>query len=372
MENRESINMDLHLINGFLGSGKTTAIIAAAKEMIQAGKKVGIVTNDKGQFQVDTAFFQSNNIATRQVTGGCFRCSFSEFEDKISQLQESTFPDVIFAESVGSCVDLVNTIFSPLQQNDKLNLDKMTFSVFVDIRLFQRWVHNITLPFSERIIYLFRKQIEEGEFLILNKSDLLSRDEQKDVLSIAARKFPEKEIFLQNSLDQSGVQPWLNGLIHQQPVKAQPGFLVDYPMYKGGEKEMAWFDQKFVINSLTPEAFKPALIKLITLLLASLQKEEVFIGHIKLFLSSAEGGTKISFTTADFLEQPGSLKWQHSVPEVSSTSLNVMLNARVAMKAEDFVKIVKHAIHALEVDPQIHVHYEEGSSYNPEMSMNRP
>ncbi len=364
--------MDLHLINGFLGSGKTTAIIAAAKEMIQAGKKVGIVTNDKGQFQVDTAFFQSNNIATRQVTGGCFRCSFSEFEDKIAQLQESTFPDVIFAESVGSCVDLVNTIFSPLQQNDNLNFNKMTFSVYVDIRLFQRWVNNITLPFSERIIYLFRKQIEEGEFIILNKSDLLSSDEKKDVLTIATRKFPEKEIFLQNSLNPSSVKPWLNSLSCQEPVKAQPGFVVDYSMYKGGEKEMAWFDQKLVINSVSPKAIKPAVINLITLLLASLQKEEVFIGHIKLFLSTSEGGTKISFTTADFLELPGLLKWKHSVPEVSSTSISVMLNARVAMKAEEFEKIVKHAVYQIGIDPQIHVHYEEGSSYNPQMSMNRP
>ena len=76
--------MKLHIINGFLGSGKTTAIITATKSLIQLGKTVGIVTNDKGQFQVDTAFFQSSHIPTRQVTGGCFRCSFSEFEEKMT------------------------------------------------------------------------------------------------------------------------------------------------------------------------------------------------------------------------------------------------------------------------------------------------
>ena len=53
-----NLPMELHVINGFLGSGKTTAIIAAAKILIQQGKIVGVVTNDKGQFQVDNAFFE--------------------------------------------------------------------------------------------------------------------------------------------------------------------------------------------------------------------------------------------------------------------------------------------------------------------------
>jgi G3E family GTPase len=163
----EDKKMELHLINGFLGSGKTTAIISATKSLMQQGKTVGIVTNDKGQFQVDTAFFESSRIPTRQVTGGCFRCSFDEFEERIAQLQELASPDIIFAESVGSCVDLVNTIFTPIRQNHGLNVDKTTYSVFADIRLFRRWVRHEPLPFSERISYLFAKQIEESKLFIL-------------------------------------------------------------------------------------------------------------------------------------------------------------------------------------------------------------
>ncbi|MCJ7549956.1 MAG: cobalamin biosynthesis protein, partial [Anaerolineae bacterium] len=41
--------MDLHIVGGFLGSGKTTAIIGAAKALIAGGKRVGVVTNDQGR-----------------------------------------------------------------------------------------------------------------------------------------------------------------------------------------------------------------------------------------------------------------------------------------------------------------------------------
>ncbi len=46
----------LHLVNGFLGSGKTTAIVAAARQHIARGERVGIVTNDQGRYLVDTGF----------------------------------------------------------------------------------------------------------------------------------------------------------------------------------------------------------------------------------------------------------------------------------------------------------------------------
>lgn len=46
-----------HLVGGFLGSGKTTAIIQACKRLLQTGQKVGVITNDQGKYLVDTAFF---------------------------------------------------------------------------------------------------------------------------------------------------------------------------------------------------------------------------------------------------------------------------------------------------------------------------
>jgi len=49
-----------------------------------------------------------------------------------------------------------------------------------------------------------------------------------------------------------------------------------------------------------------------------------------------------------------------------------MLNARVAMNADEFSEIVKNAVNQAALSPQICIRSEEGSSYNPEMSMNRP
>ncbi len=164
------------------------------------------------------------------------------------------------------------------------------------------------------------------------------------------------------------MQPWHDVLENQRTLKDRPEFVVYYPTYKSGENEMAWLDQKFTIKSHAPEKIKPALIKLITFILSVLQGEGVFVGNVKLLLSYPDEGTKLSFTTADFLEKPFVSHWHTLVPEVSINSLN----ARVAKNAKDFSEIVKNVVHQAATFPQIKIQTEEGTSYNPEMSMNRP
>ncbi len=364
--------MILHLINGFLGSGKTTAIISATKTLMEKGATVGIVTNDKGHFQVDTAFFQSRRIPTRQVTGGCFRCSFSEFEEKIGQLQEEEAPDVIFAESVGSCVDLVNTIFSPLRRNTSLQVERTTYSVFADIRLFQYWVNGEPLPFSDAINYLFAKQMEEGTILVLNKADLLQAQERQETLSAAVDRYPGKKILLQDSRDSASLAPWLLELERAGWEEKREGFTVDYPTYKGGEQEMAWLDSVLTLEADETAKMQPALSEFIAALLGMLQDRDAMVGHIKFFLENGGEGKKFSLTTADLMKKPASAQWMDLIPEVDGTALRLTLNARAAMRAEVFSAMVRDAVERVAAMPGVQMDLKPGSAYNPEMSMYKP
>jgi G3E family GTPase len=120
----------LHLVAGFLGSGKTTAIANACKLLIRQNQRVGIVTNDQGKYLVDTAFFQLNDFPTVEVIGGCFCCNYSELEDQLDTLIAQVKPQVIFAESVGSCADMVATVIKPLLDLKKGPFSPTSFSVF--------------------------------------------------------------------------------------------------------------------------------------------------------------------------------------------------------------------------------------------------
>src|SRR5689334_10687221 len=107
--------MKVFLIGGFLGSGKTTAIQQACNMLRRAGARVGVITNDQGEDLVDTGFFQHHGIAVNEVPNGCFCCNYTAFTEALLSLQQTAQPDVIFAEAVGSCTDLIATIATPLQ-----------------------------------------------------------------------------------------------------------------------------------------------------------------------------------------------------------------------------------------------------------------
>ncbi|MGA2380559.1 MAG: GTP-binding protein, partial [Spirochaetia bacterium] len=130
--------MTVHLVGGFLGSGKTTAILEASRLLIKRGVSVGVITNDQGSNLVDTAFLQSLGIKASEVTGGCFCCNLPDFQRMLEELQEIAAPQVVFAEPVGSCTDLVATVMKPLAEAQGPSRKIGSLSVLTDIRLIRQ------------------------------------------------------------------------------------------------------------------------------------------------------------------------------------------------------------------------------------------
>lgn len=359
--------MRLHMVNGFLGSGKTTAIIAATRHYMLQGKKAGIVTNDKGRYQVDTAFFQTAHIPTAQVAGGCFRCSFDEFKEQIISLFQAAQPDILFAESVGSCVDLVNTVFPPLQSLPEIQIEASTFTVFTDIRLFKRWLYKEPLPFSDSIIYTYGKQIDETQLLVLNKMDLLPLAVCNSVLEEANRQFPEKRIILQNSQTNDEELPWVQCLNNDDRISTLPDFQVDYKQYMDSEKEMAWYEQILHLHPGETANTHRCAVAMIDQITRALQSQMIPVAHLKFLISDSRETCKLSFTAMDLL--PGGLKeeWQVKVPKNLAGTTKIIINARVEMKSYLFKELVKQAIHSASSAEGVEIVTLDGSIYHPEV-----
>src|SRR6059058_152115 len=105
----------LVLIGGFLGAGKTTMLARLARHYRSRGQRVSIVTNDQAQDLVDTNSLRAQGFAVEEVAGACFCCRFNDLVHQIGQLQANERPEVILAEPVGSCTDLVATVVQPLR-----------------------------------------------------------------------------------------------------------------------------------------------------------------------------------------------------------------------------------------------------------------
>jgi Ni2+-binding GTPase involved in maturation of urease and hydrogenase len=316
--------MKLHIVGGFLGSGKTTAIIMAARSLMSRGETVGVITNDQGKYLVDTAFFKLDDIPTVEVTGGCFCCNYDDLDARLDQLIEMAHPDVIFAESVGSCADIVATVVKPLMRLRPQGLPPQSFSVFTDIRLLQLRLEDETLPFSDNVIYIFDKQIEEAGLLVINKKDLIPGPEANTIVNLARKKFPRKTILLQNSLAPEGIDDWLDLLETNQLPANEPNFEIDYQRYGDGEAKLAWLDG--IIHVSVPETQgKEVIRKLIEQILLVVEQNNAPVGHLKFLIKGTSQEIKVSIPT---IKDVG---WKEEIPFLDGEQFVVLINARIEM-----------------------------------------
>src|SRR5437879_5303517 len=162
------------MIGGFLGAGKTTALARLARHYQNQGKRIGLVTNDQAENLVDTMSLRSQGFAVEEVPGACFCCRFDELVGKVEQLQADQRPDVILAEPVGSCTDLVATVVQPLKDLYGSRFDVAPYAVLFKPSHGLKILRNDKgAGFSPKAAYIFRKQLEEADAILINRIDEL-------------------------------------------------------------------------------------------------------------------------------------------------------------------------------------------------------
>src|SRR5919108_711393 len=163
---------DYIMIGGFLGAGKTTALLRLAEYLTARGRRVGLITNDQSSGLVDTTLVESAGYPVQEITGGCFCCRFNSLTAAAERLTEISKPDVFLAEPVGSCTDLRASVQYPLRRLYGDDYRIAPLSVLVDpIRALRILNVEPGKAFSSKVLYVYGKQLEEADIIVINKCD---------------------------------------------------------------------------------------------------------------------------------------------------------------------------------------------------------
>ena len=230
------------MIGGFLGAGKTTAVGRLAARLTEQGLRVGLITNDQGRNLVDTAMLRSQRFVTEEIPGGCFCCRFDSLVEAAQRLTEGSRPQVFIAEPVGSCTDLVATVAYPLRRLYGENFTVAPVSVLVDpIRALRVFGVEEGGSFSEKVLYIYKKQLEEADLVIISKCDLLDDARLASLRAAIASSFPGKEILAVSPREAIGLEPWFAKIASEEQA-AGAAMEVDYAVYADGEALLGWLN----------------------------------------------------------------------------------------------------------------------------------
>ncbi|MBF9255724.1 hypothetical protein I2I11_20670 [Pontibacter sp. 172403-2] len=347
--------MKLFLTGGFLGSGKTTAIQQASLQLLQKGSRVAVITNDQGEQLIDTRLIRGANIPALEVSSGCFCCKYDQLEHSIRLLQDVYQPEIIFAEAVGSCTDLVATIVKPFLQFHP-NLE-VVVSVFADAHTLPILIQDSRL-FADNVNYIYKKQLEEADVLVITKIDLLTAAQIGEVKQLMHKHYPGKVTLYQNSFDGEDIQHWLETLNSFQLQDKRASLELDYDKYGAGEAELAWLDKEIEIYTSTGNALTLGYT-LLNSIYAKVKEQEFPIGHLKFLMDDGILQKRISFTAAD---QPAAAP---DYKDAGIKNLHMFINARVQAEPDALQRLVADAVAALRTQPGCSIVEGEMAAFQP-------
>jgi G3E family GTPase len=95
--------MDMVIIAGFLGSGKTTLIMNTVGRISErTGKKIAIIVNDFGNIGIDGKVMEKFGLKVQELPRGCICCTLGpNFLDTVRTIQDKFQPDLVIVEPSG-------------------------------------------------------------------------------------------------------------------------------------------------------------------------------------------------------------------------------------------------------------------------------
>ncbi len=326
------------LIGGFLGAGKSTSVGRLARYYTDQGRKVGIVTNDQTTDLVDTHSLRNQGFEVGEVAGACFCCNFHELTRTVEQLSSHQLPDVIIAEPVGSCTDLVATVIRPLVSIYESPLDVAPYGVIL------KPSHGLRIlsgdgrgGFSPKAEYIFRKQIEEADFVIINRIDELPAVLVQELADLIEREYPGRTVLCMSAKTGEGFDTYIE-FLQQQGQFGTRVMEMDYDLYAEGEAELGWLNSQCRIKAGQPIEIDSLLMELVSGLQSRLTGESAEVAHLKA-IGMADGNYAVANAVSSFTLPELSLPSGYSAERA-----DVVVNARVATAPERLEELVREQI----------------------------
>jgi len=178
--------MKILLLSGFLGSGKTSALLQLASYLVgssgKGGTSVMIIENEIGEVGVDDKVLKAQGLQVKELFAGCACCTGgADLLADIRTIRDTVDPEWIVIEATG--------VAYPLQIRESV---EACFHVPVKILAIadaKRWKR-----LHAYMAQLIEAQVDSADCILLNKVDLVEEAEADAIVEELRSYNPSAEI----------------------------------------------------------------------------------------------------------------------------------------------------------------------------------
>lgn len=260
---------------------------------------------------------------------------------------------------MGSCTDLVATVIRPLQSLFGGEFDIAPYGVIL------KPSHGLRIlsggekaGFSPKAEYIFRKQIEEADFVLLNRIDELSTEVVDELAKLLESQFPGRPVLRISARTGVGFDQ-LFEFLDQSGIFGRRVIEMDYDTYAEGEAELGWLNSSLVVSSEKAFSLDSLLVGIIDRLRGRFAELGAETAHLKT-IGIADGGHGVANLVSSFTPAELSL-----ASDCTTTSANVIVNARVAIDPEVLEGEVTAAVSSAAADLGAKAAFGQTQSFRP-------
>ena len=323
------------MVGGFLGAGKTTLLWESAIRLMQQGLRVGLITNDQAPELVDSELLRQQALQVAEVSGSCFCCNFNGFVEAFQRVKAEGAADVILAEPVGSCTDLSATIMQPLKHYWNAELRIAALTVLADPMRLNAILSGESAGLHPDAAYIFRKQLEESDLILLNKCDLLNEEALAELKARTTAAFPQATILAASARHGAGLTEWLEAVM-SRTAAGKRLLEIDYDTYAHGEAVLGWLNGTLMLHG-TCSDWDAWLRRLMETLATRFDTKGYAVGHVK---AIAENGKAYAVGNLTGTRETLTLRGHAGAGE----DLKLSRKARVETTPEDLDRLIKEVL----------------------------
>lgn len=347
--------MKVHLVGGFSGSGKTTAISNARKILSDDNINTSVIIEDQVGYVVDNFNNQDSDSFVARVNGGCGCCNFYELLFQIRSLKEDSNPTSVFVEYSGTCSNLIDSILKPLKVCSGKEIEFANYSTLVDATLLLLYLRGSVMHLSVEDKYIWEQHFKEAEILIVNKIDLLTIEELEILKTLIQTFYNSKTIIFQNSIDKDSIKSWLEIISNPWIKQEEENDSIDCCE---GVTGIAWLDEEieFITND---NSATEIVYDFIARLAGDILIRKLTIEHLQFIISINGQSSKVDYSTLIGLNSLEHISFE------GSNQVDLLVNARVRASPEELRHILYDVLNQFKVQESMVVKEKFISYFQP-------
>ena len=189
--------INVYIVSGFLGSGKTTFIQKLLSE--KKFEKVMLLENEFGEVGVDGSFFDSK-LNVKEINNGCICCSLQgDFADALEEIEDMGVSDLIIEPSgVGKLSDIINVV------KEDSDYRIVSHICIVDVKTCKKYHVNFKEYFNDQVI--------AANAIVLSHVDVADEQTINDAIAIVKELNDHAEI-ISKSINEYSIEELLNIIV---------------------------------------------------------------------------------------------------------------------------------------------------------------